>query len=460
MCGIVGFYPKKNKQADLSKLYPLWVLNEERGTHSCGISYGPNREVGVDKYSKARDFINHIHESVISESLINQPIICHTRHATNGSHSESNAHPFRWHRGNEDNFFHFAHNGVVRELHQFKKALGMSRHKDSMMIIDSQVLGLAMYDTYVNILEEKDVLTSYDGNAAFLCYDKNNIFKVWKGANNNVEERPMYYIENKEGWYFSSMDIGLAITFLQKPKLVPNNTLLTFANHKLQSSVVYERKVEIIPATSKAVTPSGNFRDLFDSRQYNDSKIMPTTGLTILDNVLKLSLNAILEKKTIDTSKKEVVIELFGKHKGKYCIDSTLEMVPISGSLSFKTDSKDKSLDPVVSSSGRILTFQYGVLVQSGTSYYVIQTEFQRLKNVSDFTNEDIFNNLYDSALKAIVDYIPLYNKGELDMIIYTNNEKLDYITTKDSITTRLPNVFGMVVDAFPTKNSLYIHIL
>lgn len=460
MCGINGFYPKKNKQVDLSKLYPLWVLNEERGTHSCGISYGPNREVGIDKYSKARDFINHIHESVVSENLINQPIICHTRHATNGSHSESNAHPFRWHRDKEDNFFTFAHNGVVRELHNFKKALGMSRHKENLMIIDSQVLGLAMYDSYVGILKEEDILTKYDGNAAFLCYDSNNVFKVWKGANNGVEERPMYYVETKEGWYFSSMDMGLAITFLQKPKMVPNNTLLTFANHKLQSSVVYERKVEIIPVTTKAVTPSGNFKDLFDSRQYNDTKSHSTTGLTILDNVLKLNLDNILDKKTAGSSKKEVVIELFGKHKGKYCIDSTLEMVPISGTLSFKTDSKTKCLDPTVSSSGRILTFQYGVLVQPGSSYYQVQAEYQRLKNISITTNEDIFNGLYDTVLKTIIDYIPLYDKGDLNMIIYMNNDKLDYITNSDTITTRLPSVFGMIVDAFPTKNSLYINIL
>lgn len=29
MCGLTGFYPKKNKKVDLTKLYPLWTFSEE-----------------------------------------------------------------------------------------------------------------------------------------------------------------------------------------------------------------------------------------------------------------------------------------------------------------------------------------------------------------------------------------------------------------------------------------------
>jgi len=106
-CGLVGFYPKRNKQVDLSKLYPLWILNEDRGTHSCGITYGATRRVGINSLSKARDLIVTINKELMDTDLKNLSIICHTRQATAGAHNGSNAHPFSWFKGKTTNFFNF-----------------------------------------------------------------------------------------------------------------------------------------------------------------------------------------------------------------------------------------------------------------------------------------------------------------------------------------------------------------
>ena len=40
MCGLVGFYPKKNKKVELSVLAILGIGNEERGTDNAGICIG------------------------------------------------------------------------------------------------------------------------------------------------------------------------------------------------------------------------------------------------------------------------------------------------------------------------------------------------------------------------------------------------------------------------------------
>ncbi len=456
MCGLVGFYPKKNKQVDLSKLYPLWVLNEERGTHSCGIAFGPNREVGVFNSSKARDLISSTHSKIIATNLVNQPIICHTRHATNGAHTEKNAHPFRWHRTTEDNFFMFAHNGVIRSLYDFKKTLGMHRHTESLMEIDSQVLGLAMYDAYTNLLTEKEILTQYEGNAAFLCYDSNNVFKAWKGANNEVEERPLYYVETKDGWYFCSIELSLSLVFLQKAIEVPDNTLITFSNNKLQSSVVYKRAIQAV--TTAATASSKAFENLVGT---SAKPTKYSSSLNVIDNVLKMSLKRLLEKeKSSDSTNKtdkKIEIENYGDFRGKYCVEAA-SRYPLSGTYLFSKDSENIGYVPKITNVGRALTFQNGVLIKHpGFSYYTLQQKFEELLDKKDKGFEEIFNILFDNVAGAIVDFIPLYYKKNLTMIIYNKDSKINYITNRDKVSIDLPNVFAFKTRAIPTSNHLYI---
>jgi len=461
MCGLVGFYPKKNKKAEISKIYNLWVLNEERGTHSCGISFGSSREVGVNTESKARDFIKKIHSIISNTNLVNQPIICHTRHATNGTHNSYNAHPFRWHTDEEEKeFFTFAHNGVIRDLYTLKKTLGMSKHDEKLMVIDSHVLGLAMYDSYLGKLTEKEILTQYEGNAAFICYDAKNVFKVWKGANLGVEERPLFYIENKDGWYFSSLDYALAITFLEEPIKVPNNTLITFKNNKLESSVVYSREIVVeYPIISN--TPSNAFKNIMTSNRAteNAKNNLITSGYDIVSNVVKLTLSHILKKdkefETLKNSIKNITISNYGGTKGKYCIDDNLvDKTPLAGVLLFSK--KDNHFIPVISNVGYGLKFQNGVLVKNDGNYFNLQTWFESLLQ-SQKGFEEIFNIIYEVSEKIIVDYLPLYNKQDLCMIIYKDGDKLNYISKYDKLSTVLPSAFNMKTRIAPVDGKLYI---
>ena len=458
MCGLLGFYPKKNKKVDLTKLYPLWILNEDRGVHSCGISYGSQRIAGISKLSKARDLISDIHINLIETDLINKPIICHTRHATNGAHTDANAHPFMWYRGKEDSYFMFAHNGVIKDLYNLKKTLEMSRHKEDMMTIDSHVLGLAVYDSFVDVLSEEEILTQYDGNAAFICYDSNNTFKVWKGANNNIEERPLYYVETKEGWYFSSIKIALKSVFLVDPTTVINNTLMTFKNYKFNDSKVFNRSIKDINASLVGTTtPSTKSTSLttFNNLVSNDKS--SKDSLSIIGNAVKLTLSSIIKpiknKKTLSDSLISIATYGYNNIKGKYILKEN--STPLDGDHNILILGNNA----IININGDVYTFNDGVLLKKNYTYDKIQSAFlECLKN--NLTFEDTFNSLYTILDNAIVDFIPLYDKNSnLQCIIYKEHDYLEYITGHDKIPTRIPSKLNFTIQAYPANNNLFLNL-
>jgi len=439
MCGLVGFYPKKGKKVDLPKLYNLWIFNEERGTHSCGIVYGEDRNVGVGSKAKARNFIKEVSKELRETNLTNKPIICHTRHATAGAHTANNAHPFSWFKGKESNYFCFAHNGVIRNLEELKTKLGMDRHKQSLMDIDSQVLGLAMFDAQDGLITEKEIVENYDGNAAFICYNSANEFKVWKGANNNVEERPLYYVEAKEGWYFCSIDFPLEINFLIEPTLIPNNTMLTFKNYQLESSVVYSRTIKSTLPESRVSKKYGYGYDFADDIDY-------TTPDKIISNDRKI--NSLV----IDNVSEKVILETFGVDKLRYCYNFN----PISDTMCF-TANKERKLSLIPTQMGRLIRFDDGVILKH--MFYkqlcaVFSNHFVKCKNY-----EDLFHSMQYVIAHNIVDFIPFFGRdGQILVIYYKDGEKINYVTANDNCTLKLPSVFDIDYTIHINKSYISIH--
>ena len=72
MCGIVGFYPKKDKSVDLNKLIILALGNEERGKDNAGIAIGnvyyDKSDGGID----AKNFLVTRLEKIKEIDLTNQ----------------------------------------------------------------------------------------------------------------------------------------------------------------------------------------------------------------------------------------------------------------------------------------------------------------------------------------------------------------------------------------------------
>lgn len=427
MCGLVGFYPKKGKKVDISKLYNLWIFNEERGTHSCGIVFGEERRVGIGLRSKARDFIKEVSKEIRDYNLTNKPIICHTRHATAGAHTASNAHPFSWFKGKESNYFSFAHNGVIRNLEELKTKLGLKRHKESLMDIDSQVLGLAVFDSLDGLIEEEQIMTNYEGNAAFICYDSNKVFKVWKGANNGVEERPLYYVEVKEGWYFCSMDFPLEVNFLTQPISVPNNTLFTFKDHQLESSVVYNRNIK-----STVVETTRNKRYYTDFEDYEGVEYSDLGKLMASDKKVN---NVIFE-----SALENIELECYGVDKLRYCQN----LDPITGYLHFKEkDNKKLSLTP--SNTGQLIRFDSGVALKH--MYYTNLCAVFENYHAKSSNFEELFNHLQYVIKHNITDFIPFFDaRGQVLVIYYLDGDKISYVTINDKCSLKLPSIFDVEI--------------
>lgn len=245
MCGLAGFYPKKGKIANINIIFAMGIMNENRGTDSCGISIGNYIEKGIDKESDARVFIDNNRKNIIKR-LVSDPIIFHTRKSTYGSHIYDNAHPFHWYLpDNKKNYFVFAHNGTLEDWRSM--ITNWNIQGDSKLVqIDSHALGLAIYKAIRTGQDFDHILTKYKGAAAFLGYN-DDMFLVWKGANNNIVERPMYYIENSDGWYFHSQELILSLLFPDKHVYeVDNNTLLVFKNNKLFNKIEYKREYQYV----------------------------------------------------------------------------------------------------------------------------------------------------------------------------------------------------------------------
>lgn len=245
MCGLTGFVPKKNKQIDVTKLKMFAIANEERGTDSCGISIGYSYwKHGIDKLSKARDFLFTINKELKSLDLKNKPVIFHTRKSTRGSWTTQNAHPFKYNYGDGQQLT-LAHNGsITNEWSLFNEYV--KPHNEGVKYsdyIDSRVLahGFASAFSHHEFTRILDMLKKYEGAAALLFYT-NHHYYVWRGAASDTFERPMYYIETEEGWYFHSIPTVLALlTSFEEVQEVPNNTLLTFTQNGIVDSVVVPR---------------------------------------------------------------------------------------------------------------------------------------------------------------------------------------------------------------------------
>ena len=249
MCGLVGFYPKKNKKVELSVLAILGIGNEERGTDNAGICIGKDVFIKSQKDNKIKDLLFNNLEEITSylksEDALNKPVILHARKSSIHNKTKAkHAHPFGWKAEDLSTYFYGAHNGNVKELYDLYSKY---RKSDDVKFIDydidSELLLDCIRTSLIKTGSFTDVLSTYEGHAALLFYNENR-FYAWKGANNNIEERPLYYVETGDGFYFSSIESLLKIAFPSKDVIsLNNNELLTFEKGKLATSEIIDRKM-------------------------------------------------------------------------------------------------------------------------------------------------------------------------------------------------------------------------
>lgn len=207
MCGISGFIGKKvNKE----KMKVIVIMNDTRGKHSCGLYYDNQVFYGVDANSKMPDFLTS-HQ--IPNKLKNPTImLAHSRSATMGTHTKENAHPitigldednnYVTNRGDLPFLMVGVHNGVIKNYIDLRQ-----RHLKELDIVDFNIDSKVLLG---NIFLEKDdpknILESYRGTAALMWTTEPGVLNVFKGAaGGDLEERPLFFLKEPEGYYFSSM---------------------------------------------------------------------------------------------------------------------------------------------------------------------------------------------------------------------------------------------------------------
>lgn len=215
MCGIHGWGGKDPKDFNIHKFNILGILNETRGKHSCGITYNGEIYTGTKDQSLWRDFCSvHTEEMEITVPAV----IGHTRHATRGVHSASNAHPFGF--GGKDFIHDFVgvHNGSLVNDSSLAKKYDVEERDRSVnparLKIDSEILLEIIYKRGF------EVLNYYNGAAALIFQDlsKPNVIYAYHGKSPTyargtaVEERPLYgYQESPNSLYLCSLEESLEV---------------------------------------------------------------------------------------------------------------------------------------------------------------------------------------------------------------------------------------------------------
>lgn len=286
MCGLLGFIPRKGCKVDFSYFLFLGSINDVRGGDSFGISvgyndivkgFGQNDSTFVDFYTVHGENINKLAQ----QDLTDLPLLGHARKSSSHKgYSNQTTHPhiFIMNDDTEENFdFALVHNGTIKNDKSLATEYNLSNFfKDSFNWTDSRIIAAILG------LGHHDVLKKYEGTAALLFYDKLN-FYAWKGAENNVEERPLFYVMADEGVYFSSLATPLKLK--GEVKSMSGNTLSVIpldGSVKAAKTTIYERK-DITPVVE-------NFMNGYSQVQYPKTTGTPTASDNEAVNLKRLEI--------------------------------------------------------------------------------------------------------------------------------------------------------------------------
>ena len=390
MCGITAFYPKLKKAANVGALKAISSINDERGKDNSGISIGNSYFVKSANHRYIRDLWAAERKQIATIDIVNQPWILHTRASSNKTRLlEKHAHPFKWDDEESGYYFIGCHNGYVSNLTELHKKFILDKNRrnnteseyevDSELILDTILCNLESEDTV------KEILHAYRGNAALVFYD-NNQFRVWKGAADNKEERPLYYVETKEGWYFSSIEASLAMCF-DDVQLVPHNTMMIFQNGKLKETYSIDRKEPAFVYHNTTNYPSA-------SRNYASNSVISGFELVSLNDNFRICSNV---------ASKEVVTQ--GDR-------FTLNL----------------NTNPYLYFAGQSVNY-YNYYIAKGIACMKNNYEFNKaiIESTKVKTEEDfeIFMALYSKVIASnLAGIFPIVVNGEVKKLLYLNTER------------------------------------
>jgi len=277
MCGLFGFIAYKKRQIDLQTFLGLGVENDSRGGHGCGIfidgevEYGAAKDKYFESFYKESKLLKKYHEAEI--------LIGHDRKASVGGISDEKLQPVVIKNENGEVDFVLMHNGtIVNHEELATKYLSMAPEK-SKEFTDSQLMAQIIY------IHGFDVFAEYIGTGAFMMVDyrtpkRKPAVYVFKGKSKSTvyskeaeEERPLYYVREDDGLWFSSTTSNLSIlAYVNKTPVYtfPTN-IVTLINEN--DTLIKVQEVDRTNCTQKETTVSITPQSLY--HYYGEQRMYP-----------------------------------------------------------------------------------------------------------------------------------------------------------------------------------------
>ena len=284
MCGIIGYSSKKKDAKDVV-IAGLKNL-EYRGYDSAGIA--TTNENGKIMLYKAKGKIANLEEKLETEKILSSTAIGHTRWATHGEPSETNAHPHKV------GITTLVHNGIIENYIDLKEFL-MNKGISFKSSTDTEVAC-----AYINYMYEKTnkkskldaIIKSCDnfrGSYAFaIIFDDepNTIYATRKDS-------PLI-IGLSENGNFAASDVSAILDFTNKYILLEKDE---FAKITCDNVEIYDKNLqkidkEIKEATWSATEYKKNSYEHFMLKEINEQpKIVERILKNYLENEDELNVN-------------------------------------------------------------------------------------------------------------------------------------------------------------------------
>ena len=174
MCGIVGYISKKDNPNSLRMGIEALKRLEYRGYDSSGFAAWDNVKKEIVS-QKAVGKIAELEKRIVNNYISANPIILHTRWATTGEVTETNAHP---HCDCKKNIW-LAHNGIIENYKTLKEKLEEEGHKFTTET-DTEVLAHLVEKFFQGNLEEavKKALGYVKGTFGLVIISKDDPNKI------------------------------------------------------------------------------------------------------------------------------------------------------------------------------------------------------------------------------------------------------------------------------------------